>query len=191
MSNDDKTKGKMDFSKFRISTRGSGLPVAQKVLMHVPVDKPSKQKFVRVNPDSDCRFECAILRLDDDDKPFLVAPHLASAVAQDIKIVDLRLAIDRQTNVILWPVPPIPEDGNHNTWNQSQRQIAEMAEKSWVRMSSNQATQSYEAIVAQGEIPEPAWPDLSFQEILEIAFGSTHIIEDREHPALRKLWGIE
>jgi len=88
-------------------------------------------------------------------------------------------------------VPPIPEDGNHNTWNQSQRQIAEMAEKSWVRMSSNQATQSYEAIVAQGEIPEPAWPDLSFQEILEIAFGSTHIIEDREHPALRKLWGIE
>jgi len=32
---------------------------------------------------------------------------------------------------------------------------------------------------------------LSFEDILEIAFGSTHIIEDREHPALRKLWGIE
>ena len=112
-------------------------------------------------------------------------------MAQDIKIVQLRLAVDQQTNVFLWPMPPIPEDGNYDTWNQSQRQIADMVERKWVRLSSNQATASYEAIVAQSEIPEPNWPDLSFEEILEIAFGTTHIIKEKEHPTLQKLWGIE
>ena len=71
MSNSDtKKKGKEDFSKFRISTHGSGLPVAQKLSMHAPVAKPNKQRFFRVKPDADCRFECPILRLDDVDKPF-------------------------------------------------------------------------------------------------------------------------
>jgi hypothetical protein len=191
MSNDDKKKGKKDFSKFRISTHGSGLPVAQKVLTRVPVGKPNKQQFVKVHPDTEHQLECALIKLDDDDQPFLVAPRIASMVAQDIKLVNLRLAIDRQGNVLLWAVPPMPEDGNDNPWNQSQRQISDLAEKSWVRLSSNRATGNYEPIVAQGEIPEPIWPDLSFQEILEIAFGTTHIIEDRGHPALQKLWGIE
>jgi hypothetical protein len=191
MSNDDKKKGKKDFSKFRISTRGSGLTVAQKVLTHVPVAKPGKQRFVRVHSAAENQLECAILKLEDDEQPFLVAPNIATMVAQDMKPAILRLSVDRQGNLFLWPVPPLPADGNDNSWNQSQRQIADMAEHSWVRLSSNRATGSYDAIVAQGEIPEPGWPDLSFEDILEIAFGSTHIIEDREHPALRKLWGIE
>ena len=191
MSDDDKKKGKKDFSKFRISTRGSGLPITQKVLTHVPVAKPSKQRFVRVHSAVENQLECAILKLEDDDQPFLVAPNIATMVAQDMKSVILRLSVDRQGNLFIWPVPPLPEDGNDNSWNQSQRQIADMAEHNWVRLSSNRATGSYDAIVAQGEIPEPVWPDLSFEDILELAFGSTHIIEDREHPALRKLWGIE
>ena len=66
-----------------------------------------------------------------------------------------------------------------------------MAEKNWVRLSSNRQTGSYEAMVAKGEIPEPTWPDLTFEDILEIAFGKTHIIDSPDHPALRKLWGME
>ena len=192
MSNgDEKKNGKTDFSKFRISANSSGLPVAQKILMHVPVGKPSKQRYVRVHSDNKYRLECATLKLEEDEKPFLISPNIASAVAQDIKLVTLQLSIDRQGNVFLWPVPPVPEDGNDNSWNQSQREIAVMAEKNWVRLSSNRQTGSYEAMVAKGEIPEPPWPDLTFEDILEIAFGKTHIIDNRDHPALRKLWGME
>jgi hypothetical protein len=192
MSNDDEKKtGKTDFSNFRISANNSGLPVAQKVLMHVPVGKPGKQRYVRVHHDNKYRLECAILKLEDDERPFLISPNIASAVAQDIKLVTLQLSIDRQGNVFLWPVPPVPEDGNDNSWNQSQREIATMAENQWIRLSSNRATGSYEAMVAKGEIPEPPWPDLTFEDILEIAFGKTHIIDNRDHPALRKLWGME
>jgi len=192
MNNDDEKKnGKTDFSKFRISANNSGLPVAQKILIHVPVCKPNKQRYVRVNPDNNYKLDCAILSLEDEDRPYLVAPHIINVVAQDMKLVTLQLSIDRQGNVFLWPVPPVPDEGNDNIWNQSQRQIAVLAERKWVRFSSNRAIGCYEPFVAQGEIPEPTWPDLTFEDILEIAFGKTHIIDSPDHPALRKLWGME
>ena len=195
MSNDDdkkkKNTGKTDFSKFRIPPGSSDSPVAKKVLIHVPVGKPSKQKFVRVHQDESYHFECALLRIEDDERPYLISPDIAHAVAQDMKQVILKLAIDRQGNIFLWPVPPRQEDGNENTWNQSQREVAALAETFWVRLASNRAIGSYEPFKAQGEIPEPTWPDHSFEDILEIAFGSSHVIKDREHPALLKLWGIE
>ena len=187
--NDDKKPGKIDFSKFRISFNNSDFPIARKVIIRVPVCKPSKQRYVRVHPDSKYRLECAILKLEDDERPYLISPHIASAVAQDIKLVILQLSIDKQANIFLWPVPPIPEDGNDNSWNQSQRDIATMAENQWVRISSNRETACYEPLLPNVDIKEPTWPVLSFDEILNIAFGTSHIIDDHEHPALRKLWG--
>ena len=65
------------------------------------------------------------------------------------------------------------------------------AEQTWIRLTSNRATESYEPLKAKGEIPEPVWPDKTLEEILEIAFGDAHIIEDRNHPALQRLWGLE
>jgi hypothetical protein len=44
---------------------------------------------------------------------------------------------------------------------------------------------------AEGEIPEPNWPSYSFEQLLEIAFGNSHIIDDPDHPALRKLRGAD
>ena len=58
----------------------------------------------------------------------MLAPEIAQTIAKDAKRVTLKLAIDRQGNIFLWPVPPIPEDGNDNPWNQSQREVAELAE---------------------------------------------------------------
>ena len=190
MSKDnDKKPGKIDFSKFRVSINNTDLPIAEKVLVNVSVGKPGRQKYVRVNPDNDNKLDCATLKLEDEDRKYLVMPHIVQAIIQDVKFVILSLAIDRQGNVFLWEIPPTPLEGRENTWNQSQRQIAEMAENKWVRLQSNTSAGSYEPYVAQGEIPEPIWPTLSFDEILTIAFPPTHIIDSLDHPALRKLRG--
>jgi len=186
---DDKKPSKIDFSKFRISINNTDLPIAEKVLVNVLVGKPGRQKYVRVNPDNDNKLDCAILKLEDEERKYLVSPHIVQVIIQDVKSVILSLAIDRQGNVFLWEVPPIPVEGRENTWNQSQRQIAEMAENKWVRLKSNMSSGSYDAQVAEGEIPEPIWPTLSFDEILNIAFPPTHIIDSLDHPALRKLRG--
>jgi hypothetical protein len=167
------------------------MPIARKIILHVPVTKPAKQRYVRVQRDNQYHFECAVLNLEGEKRPFLLSPEIAQAIAKDARRVTLKLAIDRQGNLFLWPVPPVPEEGNDNPWNQSQRELAELSESQWVRLTSNQSLGCYEPIVAQGDIPEPVWPDLSMDQILTIAFGSTHVIADHEHPALQKLWGLE
>ena len=184
-------KGKNPFSKLRLSSDSLTNIDTEKLITHIPVGKPNKQKFVRVHPDQAFWFECAILKLEDEQRPFLVIPEIASLIVQDIKLVILRLTIDRQGNLSLWPTPPFPEEGEENTWNHSQRLAASLAEQHGIRLTSNRATRSYEPIKAQGEIPAPAWPNKPLEEILEIAFGDAHIIEDRDHPALQRLWGIE
>ena len=192
--NDDSQKngkGHLDFSKFKIPSTGSDLPVAQKVLLHVPVRKPSKQQFVRVCRKESGQFECAILKLEDDDRPYLVLPEIAHMIISDIKKVTLKLTMDRQGNVLLWPIPTRPVEGNDNIWNETQRDAAKLAEKKWIRLTSNRDLGCYEATEAKGEYPEPVWPELSMDEILKIAFGSAHVLMDYEHPALQKLWGLE
>ena len=188
---DDKKPGKIDFSKFRVSINNTDLPTSKKVILHVPVGKPGRQKYVRVNPDSDNKLDCATLKLEDEERKYLVTPHIVQAIIQDVKFVILSLAIDRQGNLFLWEVPPIPVEGRENIWNQSQRQCANMAENKWIRLQSNRSSGSYDAQVAESEIPEPIWPTLSFGEILNIAFPPTHIIDNLDHPALRKLRGAD
>jgi hypothetical protein len=184
-------KGNLDFSKFKISSGSPDMPIARKIILHVPVSKPAKQRYVRVQRDRDYHFECAVLNLEGEDRPFLLSPQVAQGIAKDAKRVTLKLAIDRQSNLFLWPVPPIPTEGTDNPWNQSQREVADLAEEQWVRLTSNRSVGCYEPIVAQGDIPAPVWPEMSMGQILSIAFGSTHVIMDHEHPALQKLWGLE
>jgi len=52
-------KSKLDFAKFKIPSGSSDLPVARKLILHVPVTKAPKQRYVRVRRDKECHFECA------------------------------------------------------------------------------------------------------------------------------------
>ena len=189
MTGISKKPASFDPARFRMSTSSSNDPVAQKVHTVIRVDKPAKQQFVRARVGDLWRTVCATVRLAGDERPYIVDPSVAHLVAHDMKLVQLRLAIDRQGNLFLWPVPLPPAEGVENLWNQSQRQIADLAEMRWVRLMSNNAIGAYEAFEAGAEIPEPTWPELTFAEILEIAFGHGHVIDDHDHPAIRTLRG--
>ena len=54
--------------------------------------------------------------------------------------------------------------------------------KSWVRVTANMSLGAYEIFEASGDLPEPVWPDFSFQEILKIAFRDR--IVDRDGSSL-------
>jgi hypothetical protein len=47
---------------------------------------------------------------------------------------------------------------------------------------------AYEVYEAVGDLPEPAWPQVGFQETLTIAF-KTRFITDLDHPVIRRLQG--
>jgi hypothetical protein len=48
---------------------------------------------------------------------------------------------------------------------------------------------AYEIFEASGELPDPVWPDFSFQEILKIAFRD-RLVERADHPLVQRLQGV-
>ena len=45
-----------------------------------------------------------------------------------------------------------------------------MATRRWIRITANLSLGAYEVFEAAANIPEPTWPDLSFPDLLKIAF---------------------
>lgn len=182
-----------DPARFRISPNEMTGSVVSKVLTSVPVRKPGKQEFVRVSTDPEFGLDCGLLTLETDPRPYLVLPDIAHAMLNDVKLVKLRLGITRQNTLFLWPVPQFPraDEAAENTWNRTHREIANRAEKDWIRISANRELGAYEAYVATAQISDPVWPQLKMPEILETAFGESHVIASMDHPALRRLRGEE
>jgi hypothetical protein len=51
----------------------------------------------------------------------------------------------------------------------------------WTRIIANMSLGAYEVFEANGDLPEPIWPDLAFEDILKIAFRD-HIVDRADHP---------
>jgi len=47
---------------------------------------------------------------------------------------------------------------------------------------------AYDLNEATSNLPDPEWPDLSFQDILQIAFRN-HIVDHADHPVVQRLRG--
>jgi hypothetical protein len=48
---------------------------------------------------------------------------------------------------------------------------------------------AYDVFEGSNDLPEPSWPEVSFKEILRIAFKDNYI-ETPDHPVLRRLRGL-
>jgi hypothetical protein len=162
----------------------------KKALVHVSVRKPNRQEFVRTHPDPAFRIEIAIIELEAEGEIYAVAPEIAEALPEEIKPVMLTTSIDRHGNIFLWPVPLPPTEERENMWNASQREVATIAEKTWVKLKSNRKTGCYEAHVALASHPDPQWPDLSMRNLLALAFSNGRLIDSLEHPVIRQLLGL-
>jgi len=108
-------------------------------------------------------------------------------VNEEVTYVLLRLAVNRHGVPFLWALKQ-SKDGKTNLWNQSAMAAADAATTRWIRMKSNLAAGRYDIIAAKRDTAEPEYPDLSFQEILELAFKD-RIISSYDHPFLRQLRG--
>ena len=80
------------------------------------------------------------------------------------------------------------EDGRLDSWNRSALDAAQLAMGAWVRLTSNMSLKAYEIFQASANLPEPEWPDLDFQKLLEIAFRDRYI-QTPDHPVLQRLRG--
>jgi hypothetical protein len=168
-----------------------GTLAVQKVATQVPVRRPDKAWWVRAHPDPGYRLVTAVLE-DQEGDLFLIRPDLRPALALE-PTVSIRLlvtACTRQGQTFLWPVRLPDATGKLDTWNDSARQAVDRASGSWVRLISNRTLGCYDVLAAPGDLGEPAWPALTFAELLKLAFKDRKI-EGLDHPVLRRLRGEE
>jgi hypothetical protein len=180
-----------DFSKFRLSQDFASQIGVKKVLTKVPVQKPSKQEFVRVHPDEDWRMEIAMIEKKDEREVYLVAPELLRELSDFTVPACLFTTINRQKVLKLWPVKLPGLDGRSNAWHESALDAAKLAINSWVRVSANMDLGAYEVFEAMSKIPDPEWSesDTDFNSLLVIAFRG-RIIDSMEHPIVNSLLGV-
>ncbi len=160
----------------------------KKILTTVPVKKPNSQTWVRVHPDEAYRLPTAVLEVKEDKEIYLVARELWEELGEEIIPKMMYAAITRQGNPFIWPIRMPGEDGRLDAWNQSAHEAAQIAMEKWVRVKSNRSLGAYDIFESSGTLSEPAWPEVSFKDLLKIAFKDRRV-ESYDHPVLRGLRG--
>jgi hypothetical protein len=177
-----------DLDKLRLSQDFAANLGVKKALLTVPVRKPGRQDFFRVHPSEDWRLETAVLELQEERETYLVDKYLWGQLPGELIPKVLYTVITRQGVLMLWPIRLPREDGRHDEWNRSALEAAEMAKEQWIRIAANMSLGAYEVYQAMATIPDPEWPDTTFQEILRVAFKE-QFIHSLDHPVVRRLRG--
>jgi hypothetical protein len=165
----------------------------EKHIHNVPVDKPPSESWFRVHPDTNARgeemfFDTYLLHIKNgpDRGVYQVSANLLPLLSGErlLKPTRLVLCIDRQEELRLWPLRLPGPDGREDDWMSSALAIAEQAKRRWVRLVAG--PNGYRSLTTGAAIPEPAWPDKTFDELLELAFKKRRIASESD-PVLRRL----
>lgn len=184
----ESTDDPFSLDNLRLSQDFDNVVGVQRMLITVPVRKPTRQEFIRVRSGPEWQLDTALLHFKEDSETYLVAPDLWSEIYDDMALRRLMLAITRRGTLFIWPLKLPASDGRLDAWSSSALRAAEMAETSWVKLQANRDLGAYDVYQGSDDLPAPEWPDYSFQEILNVAFRDFRIM-DLEHPAIKRLHG--
>lgn len=169
----------------RIRTEITPRVAMKKKVVHVPCRRPSKSAFVRTNPDNHADFW---LLEGADEQTYVVHPDVALELGDLVRPKRLIPTIDREGNLSLWPIKLSDSDGRIDSWNQSAMELAFQARDHWLRLQSNRSAGCYEAMVAMAAYGEPDWPEMTMDEMVNLAFRDKYI-DRMDHPVVLRLMG--
>jgi hypothetical protein len=179
-----------NLASLRLSQDFASAAGVKKLVTTVPVRKPSREWFVRTHPDASYHDTLAVIELKEDRETYLVTSNLWPGLAAEPTFSPRLLitTINRQGVLFVWPIRLPGADGKVDDWSRSALEAAEKAKFQWVRLTANMSLGAYEIAVASCLASEPSWPDLTFQEIIKVAFRDK-MISDWNHPILKRLRG--
>jgi hypothetical protein len=180
----------LDPASLRLDQGEIGRLQPRKIPTTVPVRNPDKFWFVRVHPADSYSLITAVLDLKELRECYLIAPNMRDELSMDatFAVKQFFTAITRQGDLFLWAVRLPGPDGRTNSWCQSALAAIHHARQRWVRVTANMQVGGYDLQPAAVEPPDPEWPEMSFKEILRIAFRD-RFITGPDHPILRQLRG--
>jgi hypothetical protein len=182
------TEKSSPFSSLRLTQNFGETLGVKKVLTTVPVGRPSKDRFFRTHPSPSWVFPTWILENKAAGETYLVSAEVASALGDQVRAVELYAAIDRQNNPFLIPIPLPGPNGVRNRWHESLAQAVEKAKSVWIRISANKDLGGYDIFEATAKLPDPVWPDITMDELLEVAFKG-RVITSLDHPIVQERLG--
>lgn len=179
-----------DPARLRLSQDYAATLGVKKLILTVPVRKPSKEWWIQTHPDPAYRIETTVLELKEDRETYLVAPELRHALAGEstFGLRALVTAISSHGVLFLWAIRLPGIDGKLDSWNESALEVARRAAGRWMRISANMALGAYDVRESVADLAEPEWPDVSFRDLLATAFKGRRI-DSLDHPVLRRLRG--
>jgi len=162
----------------------------KKVINTIPVRKPGRQEWVFVRPGNKFRGLFPIIELKDEREEYVVSERLRDELIGEYTTKLLLTTINRKGTLSLWPVRPATQEmRKEQRWPSSMREAAAAAETDWTRVQSNMDLAAYEYGHPPSRLPGPAWPDLTFQQIIRIAFKDG-VIDDINHVVIKRLRGL-
>jgi len=159
---------------------------ARKMQTIIPVRKPSKKQFVFVHPDPEYRAtNMPTIQDEAMGEIYLLAANLAfpADIENKIDFLNLAAAITPEGSVFLWHFK-----NSTNSWSESARIAIREASRRWVRVIPDKSSNGYILETPMVAPPPPTWPELTFVEMLESAFGPRYI-DSLNHPMIKKLRG--
>jgi hypothetical protein len=163
---------------------------SERILIHVPVETPSAQRWIRVHPEPAYRWQdMAMLSMKDEGEHYLLHPSVARAISEDEwRRVTIYVVVDRQGQVSLWPIPQPPAEGKDNMWHKTARECAELAMTKWIRVKRERKIGYVPYHKPNLVIPDPDLAALPpGQQLVDIAFKDGMFIKDLTHPILEDL----
>ncbi len=162
----------------------------KRVITTIPCRKPNKTEWFRVRPGDGWRMETTVFETEGVDRAtYLVVPALRDLLGENLSAVLLLMCVNRSGDPFLWRVKLPGPDGRANLWSESALRAASEAETSWCRMTANMAAGGYSLYTSASGWSDPQWPDLTYPEVLRIAFRD-RMIDSPDHPVLRELRGL-
>jgi hypothetical protein len=182
------SKRTIDFNAIRSRDFADPADVTS-LVTRVPVRRPSGHTFIRVHPSQDYRFPVDLIELPEEEETYLIYSNDVAAAPDEVrKPCMLYTAITRQGTVFLWPVKLPRGTKKLVAWHTSATEAAEKAIREWVRINADMGLGAYKITVARGAIPDPEWPNLTFEELLTIAFRD-RLVSSLTHPLVRRYLG--
>jgi len=178
----------INIDALRISTNFGERFAVKKLLVTVPVRKPSKSVFFRVREGKIWEFLAYILENKELGETYLLTQDVAAIVPESARPVRLYSAIDRRGNPMLIPLPLPGEDGRRNNWHDSLAQAIERAKVKWVRVIANMSAGANDVLESQAALGDPEWTEHTMNQLVEIAFRGK-IVSSIDHPAIQELLG--
>jgi hypothetical protein len=179
-----------DLDRLRLTQNFAESLGVKKVMLSLPIRKPDKTWWVRTHPSPKYQMQILILELKEEREIYLIDPDLRCELASESTVAPRLMvtAVNRQGVPFLWPVRLPGSDGKIDEWNRTAAEGADMATRRWVRIAANMSLGAYDLFTTEAKLPDPVWPEVSFQDLLRLAFKD-RVIDSLEHPVVRRLRG--